>query len=34
MKNYMKPEVEYVDFATEDVANIGVSLGDDEVIID
>lgn len=31
MKEYMKPEVEYVDFVAESIANIGVSQGEEYV---
>lgn len=30
MKNYLKPEVEYIDFATEEITTTGVTSGGDE----
>ena len=30
MKDYLKPELEYVDFTTEVIADLDVSLGEDD----
>lgn len=33
MKEYIKPEVECVDFVTEKIANIGITSGEDNEIV-
>ena len=30
MKEYLKPEVEFVDFTVEEIANTGVTSGEDD----